>query len=86
MSRLTDSDVGAWNVSAALRGNGRRVFHDDRDFVFYVQRYRNFGRYTGEIATRTWDTEREAQEAADKANADSEHGMAPEFNFRGTYL
>lgn len=85
MSALTKSSVGAWHVSAVLRGSGRRVFHDDRDFVFYVQRYvrpQEGRRYTGDIATRTWDSESEAQRAADDAN----EGRYDFFNIRGAYL
>lgn len=75
---------GAWHVAAVLRGTGRRRFNDERDFVFYVQRYvkPQEGRtYTGDVATRTWPTEAEAQRAADLAN----EGRY-DFNIRGTYL
>ena len=84
MSALTDSDVGTWHVSAVLRGMGRRVYNDDRDFIFYVQRYvrpQESRRYTGDVATRTWDNEAAAQKAADDAN----EGRV-DFNIRGTYL
>lgn len=71
---------GSWHVSAVLRGDG----HRRRALVFYVQRYvrpQEGRRYTGDVATRTWDSEAEAQRAADDAN----DGRAP-FNMRGTYL
>jgi hypothetical protein len=75
---------GAWHVLAALRGIGKRVHHDERDFIFYVQRYvtpQEGRRYTGDVATCSWDTQADAQAAADAAN----EGRV-EFNIRGTYL
>lgn len=72
---------GNWYVSAVLKGDGRGP---NREFIYYVQRYvrpQEGRRYTGDIATRTWDTEAEAQKAADAAN---EGRM--DFNIRGTYL
>lgn len=78
------ADASAWHVSAVLRGTGRRTYGDERDFIFHVQRYvrpQEGRRYTGDVATRTWNTEAEAQRAADNANA----GRV-DFNIRGTYL
>lgn len=78
-----DSDVGAWHVSSVLAGMGNRP----GVFVHYVQRYvrpQEGRRYTGDIATRTWDTREAAQAAADEANARPD--AAPPFNIRGTYL
>jgi hypothetical protein len=75
---------GAWHVSSVLRGIGRRVYNDERDFIHYVQRYvtPQPGRgYTGDVATRTWDSRDEAQKVADAAN----EGRI-DFNIRGTYL
>ena len=66
------SDIGAWHIYACLRGFGRRVYHDERDFVFHVQRYTRPGethRYTGEIFCRTFDTETQANAACERANA-----------------
>jgi hypothetical protein len=76
---------GPWHVAAVLRGNGRRVYRDERDFVFYVQRYvtpQPGRKYTGDTSCRSWDTEAEAQRAADNANA----FPSPDFPIRGTYL
>jgi hypothetical protein len=76
---MTD-DASAWHVSAVLAGDGR----DHNRFVYYVQRYvrpQEGRRFTGDIATRTWDSEAEAQTAADNAN----EGCI-DFNIRGTYL
>jgi hypothetical protein len=84
MNALTQSPVGAWHVYAVLRGMGKRIYRDDRDFVFHVQRYvtPQQGRcFTGEIATRTWLTRAGAQNAADAAN----EGLYT-FNIRGAYL
>ena len=78
------TEDGAWHVSAVLRGSGRRIYADDRDFIFHVQRYvrpQEGRRFTGDIATRTWDNEADAQKAADAAN----EGRC-DFNIRGTYL
>ncbi len=71
---------GTWHVAAALAGMGR----DPNTFVYYVQRYiipQEGRRYTGDVATRTWDSEAAAQAAADAANDGRR-----EFNIRGTYL
>jgi hypothetical protein len=75
-------DPYAWHVYACLRGNGRRTFGDELDFVFYVQRYTKAARgFTGEISLSPYATEAEAQGAADRANV-----RGPGFQYRGTYL
>jgi hypothetical protein len=63
-----------------MKGMGNRP----GTFVYHVQRYtrpEDGRRYTGDVATRTWQDRAQAQGAADLANA----GPAP-FQFRGTYL
>jgi len=68
-----------WHVSAAREGMGSRG-----RFVYYVQRYtrpEDPRRFTGDVSTRTWSDDLEAQRAADEANA----GRCT-FETRGTYL
>lgn len=62
----------AWHVSAVLSGTGRRVYQDDRDFIFYVQRYRHpdEGRETGEVLRQSFTTEADAEMVAALLNAD----------------
>ncbi len=70
---------GNWHVSLTLKGMGQI-----KEYVYYVQRYvtpQEARRFTGEIATRTWDNWADAQKAADAAN----DGRI-DFNIRGTYL